>query len=163
MSSWVNFLIVPNIFKVKCSCLFFSFLYLKVCCSTASKWWTCFYVGTGGLKLRQTYLYCDTLHKHWVIGPALWTSWPMCARGHPLYLFVQNDLSLFYKESVLMCICPSAVKVKFTYFSCHWSAGLIWSRYSLVIIPKNWNLFCVNFFLGCAGGSQLYRIWRFVL
>lgn len=41
------------------------------------------------------------------------------------------------------------------------ATGLIWSRYSLVIIPKNWNLFCVNFFLGCAGGSQLYRIWRY--
>ncbi|XP_019867595.1 uncharacterized protein LOC109596485 [Aethina tumida] len=25
--------------------------------------------------------------------------------------------------------------------------GLIWSRYSLVIIPKNWNLFLVNFFV----------------
>uniref|UniRef100_A0A3Q3IXH8 Mitochondrial pyruvate carrier n=1 Tax=Monopterus albus TaxID=43700 RepID=A0A3Q3IXH8_MONAL len=42
------------------------------------------------------------------------------------------------------------------------ATGLVWSRYSLVIIPKNWNLFAVNFFLGCAGSSQLYRIWRFV-
>lgn len=41
------------------------------------------------------------------------------------------------------------------------ATGLIWSRYSLVIIPKNWNLFCVNFFLGCCGGSQLFRIWRY--
>ncbi|KAK9537788.1 hypothetical protein VZT92_005369 [Zoarces viviparus] len=41
------------------------------------------------------------------------------------------------------------------------ATGLIWSRYSLVIIPKNWNLFLVNFFLGTAGASQLYRIWRF--
>ncbi|XP_075963039.1 mitochondrial pyruvate carrier 2b [Anarhichas minor] len=41
------------------------------------------------------------------------------------------------------------------------ATGLIWSRYSLVIIPKNWNLFLVNFFLGSAGASQLYRIWRF--
>ena len=40
--------------------------------------------------------------------------------------------------------------------------GLIWSRYSLVIIPKNWNLFAVNFFVGSAGASQLYRIWRCV-
>ncbi|KAM4558295.1 mitochondrial pyruvate carrier 2b [Odontesthes bonariensis] len=40
------------------------------------------------------------------------------------------------------------------------ATGLVWSRYSLVIIPKNWNLFAVNFFLGCAGSSQLYRIWR---
>ncbi|CAL8267148.1 unnamed protein product [Lota lota] len=41
------------------------------------------------------------------------------------------------------------------------ATGLIWSRYSLVIIPKNWNLFCVNFFVGGAGISQLYRIWKF--
>ncbi|XP_049584227.1 mitochondrial pyruvate carrier 2b [Syngnathus scovelli] len=41
------------------------------------------------------------------------------------------------------------------------ATGLIWSRYSLVIIPKNWNLFAVNFFLGSAGASQLYRIWRY--
>ncbi|NXA35165.1 MPC2 protein, partial [Eudromia elegans] len=41
------------------------------------------------------------------------------------------------------------------------ATGLIWSRYSLVIIPKNWGLFAVNFFVGCAGGSQLFRIWRY--
>lgn len=40
------------------------------------------------------------------------------------------------------------------------ATGLVWSRYSLVIIPKNWNLFAVNFFVGAAGGSQLYRIWQ---
>jgi len=40
------------------------------------------------------------------------------------------------------------------------ATGLIWSRYSLVIIPKNWNLFCVNLFVGSAGISQLYRIWQ---
>ncbi|KAM4608629.1 mitochondrial pyruvate carrier 2b [Polymixia lowei] len=40
------------------------------------------------------------------------------------------------------------------------ATGLIWSRYSLVIIPKNWNLFAVNFFVGGAGSSQLYRIWK---
>uniref|UniRef100_W5MPY2 Mitochondrial pyruvate carrier n=2 Tax=Lepisosteus oculatus TaxID=7918 RepID=W5MPY2_LEPOC len=41
------------------------------------------------------------------------------------------------------------------------ATGLIWSRYSLVIIPKNWNLFAVNFFVGCAGSSQLFRIWKY--
>ncbi|MEQ2272973.1 Mitochondrial pyruvate carrier 2 [Ameca splendens] len=41
------------------------------------------------------------------------------------------------------------------------ATGLIWSRYSLVIIPKNWNLFAVNFFVGSAGASQLYRIWSY--
>ncbi|NWV31468.1 MPC2 protein, partial [Grantiella picta] len=42
------------------------------------------------------------------------------------------------------------------------ATGLIWSRYSLVIIPKNWSLFAVNFFVGSAGASQLLRIWRYV-
>ncbi|KAL4656844.1 brain protein 44-like [Arapaima gigas] len=41
------------------------------------------------------------------------------------------------------------------------ATGFIWSRYSLVIIPKNWFLFAVNFFVGMAGTSQLYRIWRY--
>ncbi|XP_067584660.1 mitochondrial pyruvate carrier 2 isoform X1 [Pseudorca crassidens] len=41
------------------------------------------------------------------------------------------------------------------------ATGFIWSRYSLVIIPKNWSLFAVNFFVGTAGASQLFRIWRY--
>ncbi|XP_078415814.1 mitochondrial pyruvate carrier 2b [Cetorhinus maximus] len=41
------------------------------------------------------------------------------------------------------------------------ATGLIWSRYSLVIIPKNWSLFAVNFFLGCAGCIQLVRIAKY--
>uniref|UniRef100_A0A6I8NM19 Mitochondrial pyruvate carrier n=1 Tax=Ornithorhynchus anatinus TaxID=9258 RepID=A0A6I8NM19_ORNAN len=42
------------------------------------------------------------------------------------------------------------------------ATGFIWSRYSLVIIPKNWSLFAVNFFVGAAGASQLFRIWKYV-
>lgn len=38
------------------------------------------------------------------------------------------------------------------------ATGLIWSRYSLVIIPKNWNLFSVNLFLALTGIFQLGRI-----
>ncbi|KAL1022293.1 hypothetical protein UPYG_G00024730 [Umbra pygmaea] len=39
--------------------------------------------------------------------------------------------------------------------------GVIWSRYSLVIIPKNWGLFFVNSFVGVAGANQLIRIWMY--
>ncbi|XP_010862324.1 mitochondrial pyruvate carrier 2-like [Esox lucius] len=39
--------------------------------------------------------------------------------------------------------------------------GVIWSRYSLVIIPKNWGLFFVNSFVGLAGANQLVRIWMY--
>ncbi|KAJ0394368.1 hypothetical protein P43SY_006609 [Pythium insidiosum] len=35
--------------------------------------------------------------------------------------------------------------------------GLIWSRYSLIITPKNWNLFAVNMFMAGTGLTQLYR------
>ncbi|BFZ09795.1 hypothetical protein BsWGS_12834 [Bradybaena similaris] len=38
------------------------------------------------------------------------------------------------------------------------ATGFIWSRYSLVIIPKNYSLFAVNFFVGLTGSSQLARI-----
>lgn len=36
--------------------------------------------------------------------------------------------------------------------------GFIWARYSLVIIPKNWNLFAVNFFVGLTGCFQLIKV-----
>ncbi|KAF8950347.1 Mitochondrial pyruvate carrier 2, partial [Haplosporangium bisporale] len=38
------------------------------------------------------------------------------------------------------------------------ATGLIWSRYSLVIIPKNYSLFTVNLFVAATGLTQLYRI-----
>ncbi|KAI8819911.1 mitochondrial pyruvate carrier, partial [Fimicolochytrium jonesii] len=42
------------------------------------------------------------------------------------------------------------------------ATGVIWSRYSLVITPKNWSLFGVNMFVGATGIYQLSRIWRYV-
>jgi len=41
------------------------------------------------------------------------------------------------------------------------ATGVIWSRYSLVITPKNWNLFSVNVFVAATGLYQLYRIFRY--
>ncbi|EDO33873.1 predicted protein [Nematostella vectensis] len=38
------------------------------------------------------------------------------------------------------------------------ATGLIWARYSMVIIPKNWLLFSVNIGLGITGINQLARI-----
>lgn len=37
------------------------------------------------------------------------------------------------------------------------ATGIIWSRYSLVIIPKNWSLFSVNVFVGLTGIYQMTR------
>jgi len=39
--------------------------------------------------------------------------------------------------------------------------GVIWVRYSFVIIPVNYSLAAVNFFVGMSGASQLYRIWDY--
>lgn len=40
------------------------------------------------------------------------------------------------------------------------ATGLIWSRYSLVITPKNWGLFSVNVFVALTSGYQLSRVIR---
>jgi len=37
------------------------------------------------------------------------------------------------------------------------ATGTIWSRYSLVIIPKNWSLFSVNVFVAITGTYQMVR------
>ena len=37
------------------------------------------------------------------------------------------------------------------------ATGVIWSRYSMVIRPKNWNLFAVNVFMAITGSYQLSR------
>ncbi|GFZ44199.1 Mitochondrial pyruvate carrier 2 [Saitozyma sp. JCM 24511] len=39
------------------------------------------------------------------------------------------------------------------------ATGFIWVRYSFVIIPVNYSLAAVNFFVGSTGLTQLYRIW----
>lgn len=41
------------------------------------------------------------------------------------------------------------------------ATGLIWSRYSLVIIPKNYSLFSVNVFVAVTQCYQLYRAYRY--
>ncbi|EIE85651.1 hypothetical protein G6F46_012759 [Rhizopus delemar] len=41
--------------------------------------------------------------------------------------------------------------------------GLIWSRYSMVIIPKNYTLFTVNLFVFATGAMQVGRIFNYRL
>lgn len=41
------------------------------------------------------------------------------------------------------------------------ATGIIWSRYSLVIIPKNYGLFSVNLFVAFTSTAQLYRAWDY--
>ena len=47
----------------------------------------------------------------------------------------------------------------FVYFAASLAAtGLVWTRYSMVIIPKNYPLFSVNFFVALTNVGQLIRI-----
>lgn len=41
------------------------------------------------------------------------------------------------------------------------ATGVIWSRYSLVIIPKNWGLFSVNVFVALTQLIQLTRAYQY--
>ncbi|KAL1929195.1 hypothetical protein VTP01DRAFT_2254 [Rhizomucor pusillus] len=41
------------------------------------------------------------------------------------------------------------------------ATGLIWTRYSMVIIPKNWTLFTVNLFVAGTGLMQVGRIMMY--
>ncbi|XP_068619536.1 mitochondrial pyruvate carrier 2-like [Battus philenor] len=43
------------------------------------------------------------------------------------------------------------------------ATGLIWSRYSLVIIPKNYSLFAVNVFVAITSLYQIGRAYRYQL
>ncbi|KAJ3108571.1 Mitochondrial pyruvate carrier 2 [Phlyctochytrium planicorne] len=41
------------------------------------------------------------------------------------------------------------------------ATGIIWSRYSMVITPINYNLMSVNLFVGASGIYQLVRIFNY--
>lgn len=41
------------------------------------------------------------------------------------------------------------------------ATGVVWSRYSLVIIPKNWSLFSVNVFVALTNLYHLSRVYRY--
>ncbi|CAB3233312.1 unnamed protein product [Arctia plantaginis] len=43
------------------------------------------------------------------------------------------------------------------------ATGLVWSRYSLVIIPKNHSLFAVNVFVAISSFYQLGRAYKYQL
>ncbi|XP_075214363.1 mitochondrial pyruvate carrier 2-like isoform X2 [Lycorma delicatula] len=43
------------------------------------------------------------------------------------------------------------------------ATGVVWSRYSLVIIPKNWSLFSVNVFVAITNFYQLTRAVSFMI
>lgn len=50
-----------------------------------------------------------------------------------------------------------AEKISISQCSALAATGIVWSRYSLVIIPKNWSLFSVNVFVGATNIYHLIR------
>ena len=53
-----------------------------------------------------------------------------------------------------------AEKLSTTQSSALAATGTIWSRYSMVITPKNYNLFAVNIFVALTGFYQLSKIFK---
>ncbi|KAF6039135.1 hypothetical protein EB796_002572 [Bugula neritina] len=52
-------------------------------------------------------------------------------------------------------------KLSVTQSSALAATGIIWSRYSMVITPKNYSLFAVNIFVAITGFIQLGRIYNY--
>nr|BAN20998.1 conserved hypothetical protein [Riptortus pedestris] len=52
-------------------------------------------------------------------------------------------------------------KVSVSQSSALLATGVVWARYSLVIIPKNWSLFAVNLFVASSALYQVVRGLRF--
>lgn len=82
------------------------------------------------------------------------------------HYFVTNSHLSFYKGLVIASIgdlTRPAEKLSISQSSALAATGVIWARYSLVIIPKNWSLFSVNVFVGATNIYQLSRAIRLVL
>lgn len=56
----------------------------------------------------------------------------------------------------------SAEKVSVSQSGALGITGLIWTRYSLAIIPRNWNLFSVNLFVAFTAIYQITRAMRWI-
>ena len=54
-----------------------------------------------------------------------------------------------------------AEKLSITQSTALAATGIIWSRYSLVIKPKNYALFTVNLFVAATGLYQLARVIKY--
>ena len=76
------------------------------------------------------------------------------SHAQKVWVNIQVDASTIWICWFRMLSVVDAVFKKLIFFF----AGLIWARYSLVIIPKNWLLFSVNIGLGLTGINQLCRI-----
>ncbi|XP_034855805.1 mitochondrial pyruvate carrier 2-like [Mirounga angustirostris] len=112
----------------------------------------------GARGLRATY--------HWVLNKV---ELLLLEKLRPLYNHPAGPKTVFWGAPImkwglvfagLADLARPAEKLRTAQSAVLMASGFIWSRYSLVIIPKNWSLFAVNFFVGVAEASQLFRIWR---
>ncbi|KAL0120731.1 hypothetical protein PUN28_008417 [Cardiocondyla obscurior] len=99
--------------------------------------------------------------------------------------FLITHLSLIYAFNIDICRCPQTIffwapafkwglviaglgdlqrpanKISVSQSCALGITGLIWTRYSLAITPKNWNLFSVNLFVAFTAIYQITRSLRY--
>ncbi|KAK8501977.1 hypothetical protein V6N12_019711 [Hibiscus sabdariffa] len=68
--------------------------------------------------------------------------------------FTKPPEKLSYPQQIVFLLHGDAFLSWFAAVTC---TGVIWSRYSTVITPKNWNLFSVNIVMAGTGLYQLAR------
>lgn len=80
-----------------------------------------------------------------------------------------NDIALYFFHSQglviagLSDLARPADTISVTSCGALAATGIIWSRYSMVIIPKNYGLFAVNLFVGMTQLVQLGRAYNYQL
>ncbi|KAE9461626.1 hypothetical protein C3L33_06467, partial [Rhododendron williamsianum] len=70
---------------------------------------------------------------------------------NPRYLLVVVEEAPMAAEVTLYLSCPCHLVTAVA------ATGIVWSRYSTIITPKNWNLFSVNVAMAGTGLYQLSR------
>eukprot|EP01138_Halocafeteria_seosinensis_P005996 gb/GECG01006129.1/.p1 GENE.gb/GECG01006129.1/~~gb/GECG01006129.1/.p1 ORF type:complete len:123 (+),score=7.37 gb/GECG01006129.1/:1-369(+) len=98
------------------------------------------------------------------------TSLPVVSRNETLKYYLEHEAGPFtihfWAPSFKWCISIAniadlnrpAEKISMPQQTAVTATGLLWSRYSMVITPKNWNLFSVNVFMAATGLYQLTRV-----
>ncbi|KAH8359441.1 hypothetical protein KR093_006572 [Drosophila rubida] len=94
------------------------------------------------------------------------------AKLRPLWMHAAGPKTIFFWAPVvkwglvvagLSDLARPADSISITSCGALAATGIIWSRYSLVIIPKNYSLFAVNLFVGLTQLVQLGRAYNYQL
>lgn len=83
----------------------------------------------------------------------------------PSTQFTHSIFFLFFPQSLVIAglgdLSRPANQLSVGQSASLFATGVIWSRYSLVIIPKNYSLFSVNVFVALIQLVQLYRAFSY--